>query len=135
MNPPSTSADTVNNIDASGYELITSLTQLPDFNLIPSTLSWTPCAIKTYSQYPQDMLNNDKYKNNMIDYFLHTKVILSTELCESISVCDPLWGAITITNQVKTLSSTQYNNSYIHPIKPFNKTAHDLFHTIRNKTV
>jgi hypothetical protein len=134
MNFPSTSANTVNNIDASGYEFITSLIQLPDFNLVPSLLSWTPCAIKTYSQYPPHMINNDKYKNDIVEYFLNTKVILSTELCETISVCDPLWVAITIANKVKILSNTQYNNIYIQPVIPFDETAHDQYHTIQNKT-
>jgi hypothetical protein len=131
MDSPSTSANTVDNTNLSGYKLITSLDQLPTFNPILSSLNWTKCAITTFTSHPTSVINDDPYLDKMTKYFINTKVIVSAELCESIPFCDPLWLALELSNRVK--SHQGYNNQYIHPIKKLDIELHKKFHLYLNE--
>jgi hypothetical protein len=123
---PSTSTNAPVDLTFNNYIIINSLEQLPKINPNISPLEWTLCAITTFNHYSQDIVNKDPYLRAITRYFLKNNVICSTELCQSVSFCHPLWLALELSNRVKKdpKAAHVYKNKYIHPITPLNMELH-----------
>jgi hypothetical protein len=115
------------------YVMITSFSQLPNFDPNLSPLRWTPCAIETFIKHTPETYFNDPYMGPLTQYFLNNKVFLSTVLCKRIPWCHPLHLALEVSNNVKRTHPTLYINTYIHPTSTINWTGHTIIH-MRNET-
>jgi hypothetical protein len=110
-------------ISANLPAVLHSTDQLPIFNPHVPSLQWTPCIITVTSHIPPFFIIQDPYIKSLVMYFLFTDSICSTELCQNISFCHPLWLILSISNHMK-LNSFNYPNRYIHPVYPFDLAKH-----------
>ena len=103
--------------------VIESVNQLPIFNPHVPSFQWTPCLITAITYVPPVFTIQDPYIKSLVMYFLYTDSTCSTDLCQNVTYCHPLWLTLFISNHMK-LNSSVYPNRYIHPIYPFDFARH-----------
>jgi hypothetical protein len=136
MNIPTIITPIINDMTLNRYTIITTDLQLFDcFTQINTNLSphkWIPCGIITFARQTETETHNDPYLKSLTKYFIDHRVICSTEICQSLSFCHPIWLALKIfqTNGIpngRKSSIAKYQIFSNPPSSPHTNRANPIF--------
>jgi hypothetical protein len=113
--------------------IITSTSQLPEFDRDILSFYQTPCmiqAVDLLETFCGGSAIRDPYLKSLVTLFTQTNTICSTELSQNIKFCHPLWNALRISNDLKQDSELipYFSNLYMHSIQEYSEAKHICSH-------